>query len=387
VLAFKEVVMRVRHGMIGLLAIGLAVGQVSAQSVEQTSFIFRRPAPCNECGMPVTGPVTVVPSDGAKKDEAPMVDAQAFAQAPAAGGSAELSFNPAMFGDLAGSGIAFVNVPVVIRGGTPSTPTSTLSTSRVRVPIITHGSFKISDNESPRPTDRVFFTYNYYNRVEAPGLTFPLNRELIGFEKTFLDGNASFGMRLPFQQTSTGSNLAEFTNHEIADMTLIGKYAFINDRETGNVLSGGLALTVPSADHTVILADGHALRSVLFQPYVGWIINRGDFFAQAFHSLVVPTDSRDLTEMNNDVGVGYWAYRNPDGFLRGIVPTVEGHLFTPLNHQNKNDLLYGPDIFTLTAGVNFVMPGNSTLGAAVAVPLTGPRPDNIEAIVSFNFRF
>src|SRR5205085_9663272 len=132
--------------------------------------------------------------------------------------------------------------------------------------------------------DRVFFTYNYYDRVNAAAANFGLNRELIGFEKTFLDGNASFGMRLPFQQTTGASNLGDFANHEIADITLIGKYALVNDRETGNVLSGGLALTLPTADHRVVLADGNTLRSVLLQPYVGWIINGGNLFAQGFHS-------------------------------------------------------------------------------------------------------
>jgi hypothetical protein len=383
--------------MIGLVALGLMIGETSAQSVEQTSFLFRRQtAPCASCATPVTGPVSVMPTpttaeppktgDG-QQPAAPVVEPQAFAQAPAAGGEAGLSFNPAMFGDLGANGFGLINVPVIIRGGTASTPTSTLSTSRVRVPIITHGSFKISDNESPRPTDRVFFTYNYYNRVDVVGNTFGLNRELIGFEKTFLDGNASFGLRLPFQQLTSGNGSLLFVNQEVADLTLIGKYAVINNRETGNLLSGGLALTVPTADHQVILADGTALRGVLFQPYAGWIVNFGNVFAQAFHSIVVPTDARDITEINNDIGIGYWLVRNQSGFLRGIVPTVEGHLYTPLNHRNRDDLISAPDIFTFTGGVNFVLPGNSTLGLGVAVPVTGPRPDNIEAIVSLNVRF
>ena len=37
-----------------------------------------------------------------------------------------------------------------------------------------------------------------------------------------------------------------------------------------------------------LLADGGALRSVLFQPYIGWIINNGDFYAHGFQALVVP---------------------------------------------------------------------------------------------------
>jgi len=230
-------------------------------------------------------------------------------------------------------------------------------------------------------------TYNYFDRASAGGTNFGLHRELLGFEKTFLDGDASFGVRLPFLQTSLGSELGGFANHEIGDMTLISKFALIDNTRTGNILSAGLALTVPSADHSSVLVDGTALHSVLFQPYAAWIVNAGSFYAQGFHSLVAPTDSRDVTELNNDVGVGYWLYKNREGFLRGIVPTFEGHLFTPLNHRDNADLIFAPNILTLTAGVNFVLPRFSTLGVAVATPVTGPRPDNVEAIVSLNIRF
>jgi hypothetical protein len=259
----------------------------------------------------------------------------------------------------------------------------------VLVPIVSHASFKISDNESPRPTDRVFFTYNNFSGVSAGnGSTFGLNRELIGFEKTFLDGNASFGMRLPFLEASgLGSNTAGFPTSEVGDLTFISKYAFINDRQTGNVVSGGLALTTPTASHTVTLSDGNALHSFLFQPYAGWIFNSGNAYAQGFHAFVIPTDSRDITEFNNDVGVGYWVYKNCQGLLRGVVPTVEGHLYVPLDHRSTSDIIYASNIFTITAGVNVVLPGNSTFGAAIGIPVTGPKPDSVEALVGFNWRF
>src|SRR5205807_1646328 len=113
---------------------------------------------------------------------------------------------------------------------------------------------------------------------------FGLHRELFGFEKTFFDSNASLGVRLPFLQNTTAGDLG-FAQHEIGDVTMISKYAFINDRETGNLLSGGLALTLPTADHRLVLADGRALRSVLFQPYTGWIISGGNLYAHGFHAL------------------------------------------------------------------------------------------------------
>jgi hypothetical protein len=414
--------MRVVHGFLALLGALVVVGSTSAQSIEQTQFIFRRSViRPDSCDAPASGPVTLVPLDPKGKqdplgvepkdrqDQPPMVDPQAFAQAPAAGGEGGMSFNPAMFGDLGVSGSYRVIIPgstTVIPGTTtivlvptpPSgtlvpqpvtTPSTVISTpSRViSVPIVGHAAFKIADNESPRPTDRVFFTYNYYNAVQSPDTSFNLHREMMGFEKTFLDGNASFGMRLPFQQISDFTGPVGITNNAIGDLTMILKYAVINDRDTGSVLSGGLALTAPTSQETVFLPDGSQLRSVLFQPYLGWITNRGAFFAQGFHSVVVPSSGQDVTSLNNDVGIGYWMYRGPDRVVRAIVPTIEGHLFTPLNHRNNTEPISAFDIFTVTTGVNFVLARNSTLGVAVAVPVTGPTPNRVEAIVSFNYRF
>jgi hypothetical protein len=387
----------VARGLLGVIALGLLAAEASAQAVEQTSFLFRRPA-CDSCRAPVSGPITVTPSEAEKTDVPPMTtDAQAFAQAPAAGGEAGLSFNPAMFGDL-GAG-RFSNViirfniitttQVFVPGNSLPPHFITVTTVTpgqrvVQVPIIGAGAFKISDNESPRPTDRVWMTYNYYDRVNVGGTSAILNREMTGFEKTFLGGNASLGMRLPFLQTSTGSDLG-VPQHEVGDITFVSKYALINESDT--VLSGGLTLTVPSADHSVILADGTTLHSVLCQPYACWLIGSGNFYAQGFHAVVVPTDSRDVASVDNDIGIGYWFFRTSTGFLRGVVPTIEAHVYMPLNHTNEQDLIFAPNICTLTWGVNFVLPGYSTLGCGVAAPVTGPRPNNIEAMVSFNLRF
>src|SRR5438874_667672 len=62
--------------------------------------------------------------------------------------------------------------------------------------------FKIADNQSPIPQDRVFFNFNYYNNVNyaidrkfgAPVNGIQIYRYLAGFEKTFLGGLASIGL-------------------------------------------------------------------------------------------------------------------------------------------------------------------------------------------------
>jgi hypothetical protein len=101
---------------------------------------------------------------------------------------------------------------------------------------IRRGAFKIQENESPRPADRVNLTFNYYNSVDLGTKKIDVQRETLGFEKTFLDGNASLGARLPFFQNLDNKD-------DMGDITLIGKFAFLNDRMTGNVISGGIAIT------------------------------------------------------------------------------------------------------------------------------------------------
>ena len=56
--------------------------------------------------------------------------------------------------------------------------------------------FKIAENQSPFPQDRVFFTFNYFNNVNAnldryfdsPINNLSVYRYIFGFEKTFNDG-------------------------------------------------------------------------------------------------------------------------------------------------------------------------------------------------------
>ena len=79
-------------------------------------------------------------------------------------------------------------------------------------------------SRSPRTKTRVrptafFITYNYFNGVGSgiPDVpTFDMHREAFGFEKTFLQGDASIGLRLnTLQDTGDGS----LGNSVFGDMT------------------------------------------------------------------------------------------------------------------------------------------------------------------------
>jgi hypothetical protein len=263
------------------------------------------------------------------------------------------------------------------------------------------GAFKIAEYESPQPADRVYYAFNFYNDVNhslgVPGLD--LFRHTIGFEKTFFGGDASFGMRLPFVRTS---GLDGFDENRFSDMTLIFKYAMYKDCATGDVFSGGLALTVPTGGGITVDTPSTATTfapavttdtfyPVIIQPFAGWVRSVGErFYLHGFHSIAVPTDGRDVTLLFNDVGIGAWLFRNPnagDRFLQAVVPTVEFHLNTPLTHRGAHTQPIGfADQLNLTFGTYIMFP-RSTLGVACGMPLVGPRPFDAEGAINFTFRF
>ncbi len=254
--------------------------------------------------------------------------------------------------------------------------------------LVASGAFKITENESPRPQDRVFAFYNYFNDVNAslnpgPART-DVHREVAGFEKTFLDGDASIGLRAPLVQIYGDSSVAY---QDFGDLSVILKYALINDRTSGNVLSAGLVVTAPTGSN-FLPAGLPDIHPFLFQPFVGGIVNFDRLYVLGFSSIVIPTDMRDVTFLSNDVGIGYSLYSNPGGLVSSIAPTVEGHLTTPLNHRGADSVPIGlPDIFNMTFATRFGIGERASLGLGVALPLTSPRPFNFEIQAAFNFRF
>lgn len=277
----------------------------------------------------------------------------------------------------------FTRVPVYSTITTPETRV-------IHVPV--SGSYSgvlITDNDSPRPTDRVYFGYNYYSGMGSAlnsgfgGIN--ENREMFGFEKTFLDGNASFGMRMPFIQYNGPIGTSSQT---AGDLSLLFKYAFINDPNTGNVLSAGLVITTPTSATGGVLSDGTTVpHSVLFQPWAGFVRMFDRAYLEGITDLIVPTNGRDTVLFTNSLATGYWLYQNfDDRLLNGIIPTLEFHVHTPLNNRSPDGLVYVPDEVNLTTGIHFRFP-RATLTGAVSFPLIGPRPYNMETIVNLNFWF
>jgi hypothetical protein len=256
-------------------------------------------------------------------------------------------------------------------------------------PQVGEAAVKIEEDESPRPTDRVFVSYNYFDNVLHPVPGVPssnLNLETYGFELTFLGGDASIGLRMSSVQTTGDS---EFAGGDFGDLTVITKYALINDRCTGNVLSVGLAVTAPTGPDAVLL-DGSRFNPVLIQPYSGSIYNWNKLYVQSFSSLIIPTDSRESLVATGSVGVGYWLYRSCDPCSRisYVAPVIEGHSTWALTHRGYDQLLFGfPDTFDMLNGVHIGFGQRTNLAIGVVVPLSGPKLFDVEALAQLNWRF
>jgi hypothetical protein len=263
--------------------------------------------------------------------------------------------------------------------------------------------FKMADNMSPRPQDRVFFGYNYFNdlngdvnrRLGDQVRNLQAYRYILGVEKTFWDGNASIGIRMPIDNLSATSRIPGLggTHTAVDDLAVFSKFILWQNRQTGSLISAGLAVITPNGPRS--FAGSPALggfRDSQLQPYLGYIWSKDRLYVQGFESLDVPLDPHDVTMLYNDVGVGYFAYRSPDrnSFLTSIVPTFETHVNVPLNHQGAlriNDIAGTPNVVDLTLGTNFVFGRNAILTFGIIDPVTGPKPFDFEVTALLNIFF
>ena len=284
-------------------------------------------------------------------------------------------------------------------------------------------SFKISDNQSPIPQDRFFFNFNYYNNINyatdrkfnTPENGIQIYRYLSGFEKTFMGGLASFGMTESINNISSVSahpglggtstamgDLSLFTKlilfqswDDSRPMNALGGFGFpaqVGGRN-GGLISGGMALSLPTGPGGFAGAGySKSFRDVGLQPYLGYFYSQGNFYLHGFEAIDVPTDPNDVTMMFNDVGMGYYLYRNEnvDSLISAFAPTFEVHANVPLNHtgyNNPNDPVATKAIVDLTLGGNIQFGRRTVLLLGAVTPVSGPRPFAVEAVALLNFYF
>jgi hypothetical protein len=264
-------------------------------------------------------------------------------------------------------------------------------------------TFKIAEDENPGPQDRGYIDFNYFNNVnrkvnevlDSALHNFHVFRETFGVEKTFLDGDASLGLRMPVNSVLAESNTAGVDgvhDTDFGDLTVISKYAFWRGCG-GNLLSAGLAVTVPTGPtefaHSAAFFPVH---TTVLTPYLGYRFRFDRWYVQGFSSIDVPAEEKDVTILHNDVQLGYELYRcrDADAWLTGVVPHFEVHVNDPLNHRGTSDAtdpVGTADWVDLTTGVTLELRRTATLAIGFVTPVTGPKPYDFEVLVQLDVRF
>jgi hypothetical protein len=284
------------------------------------------------------------------------------------------------------------------------------------------GRTKIAEGGTVLPQNRVFFRYSTIHNVAFTNRGTSLNRFTPGFERSFLDGLASFELRAPFATDAVSNSSLDtntFTNGtdtRFGNLTLYAKALLYHADKLA--ISGGLGLELPTAsDINVNYANGQSLlrirnESVHLQPFLGALYTPNNrIFAQGFfqydmaasgNSIAINStgtglqNAGTLTDPNNvffDVGLGYWAYRSDaKRGLTGVVPTVELH---QTNSVQDGDLVSaGPfhvgnfsgstGITSLVAGTTFEFGRHTQLTAGYATPLGGGANRQYDGAFQFN---
>jgi hypothetical protein len=377
----------------GMLALAgaPALGQQVAWGGHQSC----QPAPCpfpETAPPPAIQPAPVVPTP-------PTPAAPEAAQPP----STDLTSLDQRF---AGTGGETVSVPNMI--GDLLLITSSSSSRygpQAQTNVIGRAStFKIANDQNAAPQDRVFFNFDYFNDVNH-AVNFRNGVDIgkidiytytWGFEKTFLDRNASIGLFIPLNRVNADNGVTPGTGgdfQDIGDLTVFGKYVLWRDRDTGSLLTGGLGVSAPTGPRNLAGAPDTILlgfHDTLIQPFLAYRFISGNWYIQGFEEITVPTDSNDFVLLFNDIGTGYFLLRDSSEgrWLTAIVPTFEFHLNDPLNHRGSQTVPLGlADWAVLTQGVILEFNRRSLLTFGVCEPITGPRPYAVEGLVQFNFLF
>ncbi len=311
----------------------------------------------------------------------------------------------AMIGDLApftfrafeGHANASPVPPPVPPPGPPHPPGS-----RAGSPVLqTVRAFKVTDNQSPRPQDRVFFDFNYYGNVNntlnrrdlSPITQMNAYSYLLGLEKTFNQGMGSIGVRLPIENLSANSLnhvVATPTSTAMGNLSIFSKYILAENKQTGSLVSAGFAMVMPTGPGRFAGAPYlFGINGVYFQPFLGYIYNKDRWYLQGFTGFNFAANVNDVSMIYNDFGIGYYLKKSQDPreFINAIAPAFEVHVNNPINHRdvfNRFDIAGTPDMVDLTFGLNIQFQRSSVLTLAYVTSVASPRPFDSEAAILFN---
>jgi hypothetical protein len=334
-----------------------------------------------------------------------------FAGAGTAPELAVASFNTALpvIGDRAPIG-AFLNPRRLARrqagnnGGPTPNPYDPLPPIETSIPA-QKASLKISDNQTPLPITRFYFTYDFFNNVNAPfnerlGLNLRdvrIHHYTFGYEQAFLQNRLSVGLRLPYNvmtyEETSPERPRSVNTDQLGDLSVYTKFLLWNTPDYQNFLSTGLLVVTPTGPRNFAGSDVFFVNSTTYlDPFVGYRFQLGDrAYVTGFTSLDIPTNGEGPLYLFNDFQFGYYLYRaaTSDDFLTAIVPIFEVHVNTPLSNRgfSESEPFFGIDTVSLMGGLHVSLWDRCVISWSAGAPVTGPRPWDFETLVLLNVLF
>ncbi len=310
--------------------------------------------------------------------------------------AASYSASPNMMGDLFGLNLigSIMGATVALAGG--------------------ERRFKVSENVSPIPQDRIFFNYNHFHNAltDINGDRLHSDRFTFGVEKTFCGGLASVEARLPFSSgvdsRQTFGNL-DTRQAEFGNLALAFKANLLSGQNW--ILAGGTTMTLPTGDDFEITSNFGAPQllvqndSVHLAPFLGYLVVPNDWwFAQGFIQADFDLNGNDVFSFGRfegvlqdqnlmfiDASIGHWLFRNcdPCSHLQAVAAIAELHYTTTLNDTDALAGVRNPfnrmDIVNATGGLAFRFQSSSLrIGAAAPITTDEEALFDSEIIVQFN---
>lgn len=271
--------------------------------------------------------------------------------------------------------------------------------------------FKVTDNLSPLPQDRVFFNYHHFHNAvyDVNGVRQDVNRYTLGLERTYLDQTISFEARMPFTGGLDAAQVVGMEDpltSELGDLALTAK-AFLWQWRSLK-FAAGMAITLPTADDGSVQGDFQYTElkneAVHLQPYLAVHCSRPGrrLFTTTYVGVDVDVNGNEvLTNAFStsggvesvgqiedpalfycDTQIGYWWYRDYGhvGYLNGIAPVLEIHYSQILESPENIDGVYeNPfdkvSLLNMTVGFVFDFRRDHQLAIYSAVPLKTPEAE------------
>ncbi|OYW13552.1 MAG: hypothetical protein B7Z55_16675 [Planctomycetales bacterium 12-60-4] len=249
--------------------------------------------------------------------------------------------------------------------------------------------------------------YSYFDAAALTPSGIPVHRFTPGFEKTFLDGRASWELRAPFASTLSTNistdGLSDGGNGEFGNLTNYFKYLFTFDDTWAYAV--GMGVSAPTGDDVNLLTPDGAtvlqIRNDSFHvlPFLASLYTpNNQLFVQTFIQYDFDTNgnrvslsdvdlnglptgalqqigrANDSTFLYMSCSAGYWMYRDysGQGRITGFAPMMELHYNQSLQGQ---DVVIGSNnagsIYQIGTGSRNLQVINLTMGATTLLGRSG----------------